>query len=150
MPERAVAGTPAATKIPSYKVPTPGIACGVNVPIVVPCPQIIPRVLHDAQHELGAHARVVPREFTAPLRRGRWRIQRLFHSFREASISSAIRREREREKNTPHLVSYATIDLAGLDTPESQGARIPNERSARKKRPRETEREREVARGEER
>lgn len=39
---------------------TPGIACGVNVPIVVvACPQIIPRVQHDAQHELVTSMRYI-------------------------------------------------------------------------------------------
>lgn len=65
-------------------------------------------------------------------------MQRLFRSFQEPSISSATRRE------APRLVSYATIDLAGLRcSPESlTGRPYPNDRSATA----ETACEREVAR----
>jgi len=111
----------------------------------VSCPQIIPRVLHDAQHELGAHARIVPatrartRVHGSPPRR----VQQLFRSFREASISSATRRE------SPRLVSYATIDLAGFDAvPQDAASKQPAHRRRVKgglskiKRERERERER--------
>lgn len=79
----------------------------------MPCPQIIPRVLHDAQHELGAHARIGNvrahvRE-SSRLSAAAGAASSSAHS-ENPSISSATRRE------TPRLVSYATIDLAGFDT----------------------------------
>lgn len=128
MPERAVAGTPAATKIPSYKVHTGHSvrskcsnrrrALSTNYSSC--SARCAARARRTRAHRPEYVRTYGAREFTAPPRR----VQQLFRSFREANISSATRRERERESETPHLVSYATIDLGRTLSryPESQGA----------------------------
>lgn len=109
MPERAVAGTPAATKIPSYKVHTGHSvrskcsnrrrALSTNYSSC--SARCAARARRTRAHRPEYVRTYSAGEFTAPPRR----LQQLFRSFREASISSATRRE------TPRLVSYATIDL---------------------------------------
>lgn len=115
-----------------YKA-TPGIACGVNVPIVVvACPQIIPRVQHDAQHELVTHThachhslrvdRGARESSAAPVSAGAATLPLIP---RTEDITSWTRRDRP-------PVPYATIGLAGLDSGSTGwcGSRMEGEREA--------------------
>lgn len=98
----------------------PSIACGVNVPIVVvPCPQIIPRVLHDAQHELPVSHTQARANASRALAYEREVRKRVFRSFQEPPTELSRLESPSSESESLLLVSYATIDLAESSTPSS-------------------------------
>lgn len=104
----------------------PSIACGVNVPIVVvPCPQIIPRVLHDAQHELPvSHTQARGRasaNASRALANEREVRKRVFRSFQEPPTELSRLESPSSESESLLLVSYATIDLAESEYTPSSG-----------------------------
>lgn len=145
MPERAVAGTPAATKIPSYKVHTGhSVRSKCSNRRRALSTNYSSCSARCAARALGAHARIGPSTCARTAHErvhgsaaaGAAAAAQLFRSFREASISSARRREWRDPASC--LVCHDRPRPGSLDTPSIPGALcIRTTGRQREKRPRE-------------